>query len=191
MCAVPIFYVTTEGQTRRIAERLALMLHSRDVTSEAIDVRSPRVQRVDWAQVHAIAVGASVHGGRHQQEIEEFIRVNGDQLAASPSVFFSVSLRAASSKASDLDAARDVVETLIKQTGWQPQQTICVAGRLAYRKYGFFMKLVMRYLAKKGGLSTDTRRDHDYTDWRQIARLADELAAHTRHPVDATQRVAS
>ena len=89
------------------------------------------------------------------------------------------------------DAAREVVESLVKQTGWQPQQIVCVAGRLAYRKYGFFMKLVMRHLAKKGGLSTDTSRDHDYTDWTQITRLADELAAHARQPVDSAQRVAS
>ena len=98
MCAVPIFFATTEGQTRRIAQRLAIMLQNRGVASEAIDVRSPRVKSVDWAQVRATAVGASVHGGRHQQEIEQFIRVNRNQLAAAPSLFFSVSLRAASSK---------------------------------------------------------------------------------------------
>jgi menaquinone-dependent protoporphyrinogen oxidase len=191
MCAVPIFFATTEGQTRRIAQRLAVMLNNRGVASEAIDVQSTRVKNVDWAHVRAVAVGASVHAGRHQQEIEQFIRVNRDQLAASPSLFFSVSLRAASSKPADLDAARDVVETLIKQTGWQPQQIVCVAGRLAYRQYGFFMKLVMRHLAKKGGLATDTSRDHDYTDWTQITRLADELAARTHQSVDSAQRVAS
>jgi menaquinone-dependent protoporphyrinogen oxidase len=191
MCAVPIFYATTEGQTRAIAERMATMLHDRGITSEAIDVRSAAMKDVDWARVRAAVVGASVHGGRHQQEIEQFIRVNRNQLAASPSVFISVSLRAASPKPADLDAALHVAESLAKETDWQPRQIVCVAGRLAYRKYGFLMRLVMRHLARKGGLSTDTSRDHEYTDWTQIARLVDDLAMIAHQPTDYAHRVAS
>ena len=61
MCELPVFYATTEGQTRRIAERLAALLHERGLDSRAIDVRSPDARDVDWVAVRAVAVGASVH----------------------------------------------------------------------------------------------------------------------------------
>ena len=36
----------------------------------------------------------------------------------------------------------------------------------------FAMKLISRF----AGHSTDTRRDHEYTDWAQVRRLAAEIA---------------
>jgi menaquinone-dependent protoporphyrinogen IX oxidase len=38
----------------------------------------------------------------------------------------------------------------------------------------------MRRIALKEGASGDTSRDHDYTDWNQVAALADDLAAAIR-----------
>ncbi|HEX7777907.1 MAG TPA: flavodoxin domain-containing protein, partial [Vicinamibacterales bacterium] len=69
MCELPVFYATTDGQTHRIAERLAALLHERGLESRAIDVRSPDAREVDWGAVRGVAVGASVHGGRHQRAI--------------------------------------------------------------------------------------------------------------------------
>ena len=40
MCEVPVFYATTEGQTRRIADYLAMTLCDLGLASAAIDVRT-------------------------------------------------------------------------------------------------------------------------------------------------------
>jgi menaquinone-dependent protoporphyrinogen oxidase len=34
----------------------------------------------------------------------------------------------------------------------------------------------MRIIARRGGATTDTSRDHEYTDWQALDRFADELA---------------
>jgi menaquinone-dependent protoporphyrinogen oxidase len=34
----------------------------------------------------------------------------------------------------------------------------------------------MRFIAKRAGATTDTSRDHEYTDWQALDRFADELA---------------
>ena len=47
-CDVPVFYTTTEGQTRRIAERLAAVLREHGRASRAIAVGSPDASAIDW-----------------------------------------------------------------------------------------------------------------------------------------------
>jgi menaquinone-dependent protoporphyrinogen oxidase len=51
-----------------------------------------------------------------------------------------------------------------------------VAGALLYRQYGVLVRMMMRLIAGRVGASTDTSRDHDYTDWDAVDRYADEVA---------------
>ncbi|HYN06086.1 MAG TPA: flavodoxin domain-containing protein [Vicinamibacterales bacterium] len=197
MCELPVFYATTEGQTRRIAERLSAMLHERGIDSQPIDVTSNDARQVDWRGVRAVAVGASVHAGRHQVAIEDFIRANRDELSARPSAFFSVSMRAASPAPADQHAALQLARTFAAGTSWQPRHMTALAGRLAYTKYGWLTRWFIKRIARRTGLATDTSQDHEYTDWNQVARLAEDLVAElhrgvvTRNPVASQQEKAS
>jgi menaquinone-dependent protoporphyrinogen oxidase len=191
MCEFPVFYATTEGQTRRIAERLSAHIHQHGIDSRAIDVFSAGAQDVDWRGVRGVAVGASVHGGRHQQAIEDFIRGNRDQLALRPSGFFSVSMRAASPMPADRESARQLATSFLAGTGWQPEQVISLAGRLAYTSYGWITRWVIKRIARRGGLATDTTRDHDYTDWTQVRGFAEALAAAVHRAAPRDHRAAS
>ena len=51
-----------------------------------------------------------------------------------------------------------------------------IAGTLAYSKYSWPMKLIMRRIARQAGQETDMRRDYEYTDWAQVDAYADRLA---------------
>jgi hypothetical protein len=51
-----------------------------------------------------------------------------------------------------------------------------VAGALKYTRYGWLKRRVMRYIAGKAGGSTDTSRDHEYTDWEDLRVFAESLA---------------
>jgi menaquinone-dependent protoporphyrinogen oxidase len=176
MCECPVFYATTEGQTRRIAEKLAANLHDHGVESRAIDVTSDEAGDVDWRHVRGVAVGASVHAGHHQQDISAFIHNYRDQLAMRPSLFFSVSMRAASPRPADQTAAEQLAQTFVARTGWQPNRVIAMAGSLAYTKYGWITRFLIKRIAGRAGLATDTRRDHDYTNWNQVRSEAERLA---------------
>ena len=46
-----------------------------------------------------------------------------------------------------------------------------------YTKYNFLVRLVMKYIAKSEGASTDVSRDHVYTDWAALDILADDVTA--------------
>lgn len=49
MTEVPIYYATTDGQTRRIAERISGDLRDRGFDSAALDLGSSETRSPDWA----------------------------------------------------------------------------------------------------------------------------------------------
>ena len=79
---------------------------------------------------------------------------------------------------------------LLTETGWRPGQVTILAGRLAYTKYGWLMRWVMKRIARKAALAIDTSRDHEYTNWDEVGRLADDLAAEF-HRTRQSDRLAS
>lgn len=180
MCEVPIFYATTEGQTRRVAERMAARIRTHGLSAEAIAIIPGLRAAVDWSQVRGVAVGASVHVRGHQREAIAFARHEHVQLSMVPSLFFSVCLAAASKNPGEVDAAQRIAESFATKTGWKPTRVATVAGRLAYTQYNWLIRRVMRRIAIKEGGSADMTRDHEYTDWAQVDRLADELAYEVR-----------
>lgn len=176
MCEVPVFYVTTDGQTGRIAEYLAGILRERGLDSRAIDLGALPPPRIDWKQVRGAIVGASLHAGRHQDVATAFVRVHRDDLNARASAFFSVSLSAASRNAAERIAAERLARGFAREAGWEPQIIACIAGRLAYTRYGWLKRLVMKRVARKEGGPTDTSRDHELTDWPMVKQLANAMA---------------
>jgi menaquinone-dependent protoporphyrinogen oxidase len=175
MCDVPVFYATSEGQTRRIAERIAQRLSADGVNAKAIPIDSKEAEGIDWDHIRGVGVGASLHAGRHQASAVAFARRYKQQLLARPSLFFSVSLAAASKNPREVAEARRIAEGFATMTGWQPQRIACIAGRLAYTQYGWLTRWFMRRIALKEGESGDTGRDYEYTDWNQVVALADDL----------------
>jgi menaquinone-dependent protoporphyrinogen oxidase len=179
MGRVGVFYGTSEGQTRRIAERIAGILREQGFESEALDLSSAK-RVVDWNHIDAVIVGGSIHIGRHQQVVSDFVARELVHLVVRPSAFFSVSLAAASSNASEVDAARALAAKFTQNAGWQPGRVACFAGRLAYTKYGFFKRWMMKQIAAREGAPTDTTRDHEFTDWTAVREFALGVAADTR-----------
>jgi menaquinone-dependent protoporphyrinogen oxidase len=174
---VPVFYVTTEGHTRTIAEHVASTLREQGFDSEARELS--RETRIDWSDVRAVVVGASIHVGRHQRAAVDFARHEARHLNARPSAFFSVSLSAGSRNPAEVEAARGLAQSFVRAAGWAPQRTRCFAGKLAYRQYGFLTRQAMRFIAWREGAPTDTSRDYEFTDWAAVRQFALDFAADT------------
>lgn len=193
MCELPVFYATSEGHTRLIAERLAARLRGLALDSRAIPIVCEETSHFDWSRVQGAVLAASIHAGRHQAEARAFAHLNAASLSAVPSLFVSVSLAAASSDPAEVRAVTDIARRFVADAGWQPTRVAPIAGCLAYTKYNWLVRGVMRRIAKKEGGSTDTTRDHVYTDWTAVDGLADELAraVRQRETEALSQRVAS
>ena len=176
MCDVPVFYATSEGHTRLIAQRLADRLCRHGLASRAIAIVSDESAHFDVRRARGAAIAASVHAGRHQAEARAFARLHAATLSRLPSLFVSVSLAAASTNADEIQTAQRIADRFAADAGWQPTLVASVAGCLAYTRYNWFVRFFMRRIARKEGGSTDTTRDHVYTNWQHLDERADQLA---------------
>jgi menaquinone-dependent protoporphyrinogen oxidase len=174
---VLIVYASTEGQSQKIAEYAGAVATTRGWRAELQDVRSIVANGApDGAD--ALLVAASVHVGRHSELLREFVQNEQALLAAVPTTFLSVSLHAVDEES--LPIARGYLDEFLEETGWQPTFSGTVAGALPYSGYGFFKRMLMKQIARRGGLPADTSRDYEFTDWDEVRRQTENLLEHAR-----------
>ena len=166
MSTVVIAYGTTDGQTARIAACIAELVASQGHVVRCLDIKDMSADPL--AGTDAVVIGASIHVGRHEDYVTDFVRAHRGELEAVPSAFFSVSLAAHG----DPSNAEGYVETFLQDVGWRPTEVAMFAGALLYTRYGFVKRQLMKRIAKDKGLDTDTSRDFDYTDWESVRRFA-------------------
>jgi len=187
MANVLIIYASRNGQTRKIAERIATVLRLRRHGVELLDAgRLPPT--LDLSRVQAVLVGSPIIATGYLRPIVRFVQEYRPALQRVPTLFFSVGL-ALLSKVSDGRAqTMKIVDRFIAQTGWRPGRVELVAGALPYTKYNFLVRFLMRRIARKEGGETDTSRDHEYTDWGAVDRFALEFVERaTRRPAPASE----
>lgn len=171
---VLVIYASTHGHTAKIAGRVAEALREEGVE---VDLRGVGdADGADPGHADGVVVAASVHQGRHQDELIDWVRHHHRALEARPTLFVSVSLTAAEDSDEARAATRECIDVFLDDTGWTPERCEPVAGALQYREYDFFTRTLIRLMMKRGGHPTDTSRDYDYTDWDGVDRLAREFA---------------
>jgi menaquinone-dependent protoporphyrinogen oxidase len=163
MARILIAYASIEGQTARIAARLAERLQAR---GHAAELREAAAGFDAWA-CDGLIIGASVHYGAPPRWLRAALRRERQALAARTGAFFSVCL--------SMNPAYG--EKFLQRAGWRPQQVATFAGALRYSQYGWFKRRLIQGFARVGGHSTDASRDHEYTDWAAVERFADAFAA--------------
>jgi menaquinone-dependent protoporphyrinogen oxidase len=182
-----ICFATREGHTRKIVDRLAGDLRARGVETDMFDVSAP--DAMDWSTYSTACIAASVHVGHHEPEMIAFVRRHRAVLERLSASFISVTLSEAGAEnpkrteAQRAQAAVDVqqmIDVFVKDTGWRPDRVLPVAGALAYSKYNFLVRFVMKRIARKAGAPTDTSRDYEFTDWPALDRFAGELVGSRR-----------
>jgi len=166
---------STKGQTGKIAGHIAQKLRDRNHTVEVVDsTHLPDNFCVEGFD--AAILGAAVRMQKFPQLTIEFAKSNRAFLERVPSAFFSVCMAAASPLPDKRQQAQTWNEIFFNETGWRPRLASSFAGALHYRKYNFLLRFMMKRIARAEGVSTDTSRNHEYTDWEAVSRFADELA---------------
>jgi menaquinone-dependent protoporphyrinogen oxidase len=184
MKPILVAFSTREGQTRKIAQHVADTIRARGDQADLLDLGSGTRIDLDLTAYAAVLLAASVHLGRHERQMVEFVKAHHDQLEKLPTAFLSVSLSEAGVE--DMTAAFDarakaamdvkkVIDDFCHQTGLHPSRVWPVAGALMYSEYGALVRFVMRRIARSQGQSTDTTHDHEYTDWKGLHRFVDAL----------------
>lgn len=177
-----LVFASTHGHVRRVAQVVAERLRAAGVV---VDVRDVDDRPADPGAYDLVVLGGSIHAERHQGPLVAWMREHADALAARRVALFSVSLAAVDPTPGGRAKVQGWVDALLAATGVRPAVTACVAGALPYRDYALPTRWLMRRIARKQGLPTDTSRNHDLTDWSTVERFADEAAALVAVPAPA------
>src|SRR5215208_6193194 len=92
MMRVLIPYGTAEGLTAKISEYVADVIRGHGHEADTVDIKGSDVPEPDGYD--AVIVGASIHMGKHEDYVRDFVRENRNALERLPSAFFSVSMAA-------------------------------------------------------------------------------------------------
>jgi menaquinone-dependent protoporphyrinogen oxidase len=173
-----LVYGTTEGQTRKVAGFVAEQLAQRGHRTEVVNAIDEAAATVDPRGFDAVILAASVHAGHYQSAIVHFVSKNRSAIEARPNAFISVSLAAAGEDEDDAQGLELCVAAFTQQTGWTPRTIHHVAGAFRYTAYDFLKRWAMKYIAHRKGGPTDTSRDHELTDWEDLARFVSGFVEH-------------
>ena len=168
-----VVYQTSEGQTAKIAERIAETLRERGNDVDVRDVEhAPTPDGYD-----GVVVGDSIHAVKHSRPLTRYVGANVDALNAKPSALFQVCLASANPDEEHTAAAHELVVDLTERTGLDPDAVGMFAGALVYTQYGWFKRRVMRAISRREGGDTDMTHDYDYTDWSAVEQFARDVHA--------------
>ena len=173
MSRLLVLYASHYGQTRAIALRIAERLREHGAHVDMFDARfTQQVPPPDGFD--AVILGSRIELGRHAPCIVEYMRTHREALERMPTCFFSVSMAAASGTSIDPNGYLGV---LFDKLGWRPTRTIAFAGALPYRKYNWLTRFILKRISRAAGRTTDTTKNHEFTDWDAVAAFADDAYA--------------
>ena len=173
MASIALLYGTGEGQTAKVAHRIADTLTERGHTLTERDV-SAGTEDLNWNTFDAVVVGASIHTGQHQSSVRELIAERLDYLNDLPTAFFQISLSSATPEGRE--QAASYVDELLENTGWDPDRIGLFGGALQYSRYGFLKRLLIKQIAKRNIPDVETDTDVEFTDWDEVESFSNDFA---------------
>ncbi|MGO9007968.1 MAG: flavodoxin domain-containing protein, partial [Beijerinckiaceae bacterium] len=142
-----LYYATRDGQSRRIAERIAGRLAERGIASlpQDLAVALPAPRRL--AEARLVTIVVAVRYGRHLPEGEQFLAIYRTLRAPPPLVFLSVSLTARK-PGKDTAEGNVYLRKTIARHRLAPALAVAIAGRLDYARCGWLDRQLIRFIMK-------------------------------------------
>lgn len=168
---VLVVFHSVDGQTERIAERIASRLTATGATTRVFPAkRAPEPTGFDM-----VVLGDSIHLGRHSGSLLHYASQHGAALDKTSTALFQVSLTSAMRDHEHRHLAEQYVATFLDEVSLAPQVVGMFPGRLAYTRVNWLKRWSLRAMAWRAGLPTDTSSDHEFTDWDDVDSFAAEV----------------
>jgi menaquinone-dependent protoporphyrinogen oxidase len=171
MKSVLVLYSSEEGQTRKIATRVAELLAKRHIDVHLRDA-SKASAGARLATFDGVLIGASVHYAKHAKPVVDFVEEHRAILRTRLTAFYSVSL-SAGGPTLDRDEARRYLNEFFDETDWRPDQSAIFAGAIRHSRYSLVRTVMVRLSLMKSGVPD--AGDHEYTDWKAVEAFAEDF----------------
>ncbi|PCI32812.1 MAG: menaquinone-dependent protoporphyrinogen IX dehydrogenase [Flavobacteriaceae bacterium] len=166
-----ILYSSTDGQTLKICQRIKEQLESNGLVVDlfAIDEFHNNIN-----QYTLVIIGASIRYGVHHKKIIEFIHASKTILDTVKTVFFSVNLVARKAEKNTPNTNPYVIK-FFKNIDWKPTLVEVFAGKLDYKKYPFFDRIMIQFIMWMTKGPTDTNSEIEYTNWKKVQLFSEKI----------------
>ena len=195
---VALFYATRDGQSQRIAERIASGLAPRGISAVPHDLAVISPASSSLAAARMVVLVAAVRYGAPLPEAEQFLASFRTLREPPQLVLLSVNLTARK-PGKDTVQGNPYLRKSIARHRLTPALALAIAGRLDYSRYGWLDRQLIRFIMLLTGGPTDPKACIDYTPWDLVDDVALQIAAlHERfappkgtplnlNPVDLSQ----
>jgi menaquinone-dependent protoporphyrinogen oxidase len=174
-----VLYASDEGQTAKIAQRMAELLRGHGVAVAVRDCSKPDAG-ARLTSYDGVIIGSAIHFGHHAKPVRSLVKEHRAILASRHTAFFSVSLSAGGPNR-DPGAARRYLEEFTAETGgWRPDQSASFGGAIRHSRYGILRTLLLHLSLRKTG--APETGDHEYTDWNAVAAFVEDFAKRLAAP---------
>ena len=165
MARILILFSSTDGHTIKICDRLKQVIerNAHQVTTASVK----DFHHADLAAFDKIVVGASIRYGKHSKLVFDFINSNLELLDSKSNAFFSVNIVARKPE-KNRPETNPYMRKFLRQIAWRPKELAVFAGKLDYPKYGFFDRLMIRFIMLITKGPTDPATVVEFTDWQQV-----------------------
>ena len=174
MSHVLIVYATTDGQTQKVSECLRQAVLSMGCKARVIEAKDALSDVVPFVG-HAVLIAASVHAGGFQKSIKRWVKTNAASLNGMPTAFFPVCLGILENRPEAQAEVKKIVQDFLTESGWTPTEVHPTAGAVLFTRYNLIKRLIMKRIVAKADGETDTHRDYEYTNWKELGRQTREF----------------
>jgi len=165
MANILIVYSTVDGHTTRICQRLQLVIEQQAHRVKLASVNDE--PDADLPLFDKIVIGASIRYGKHRPQVYDFIERNREVLESKPSAFFSVNV-VARKPGKNRPETNPYMKQFQKKASWRPKELAVFAGRIDYRKHGFWDRQIVRLIMWITKGPTDPNTAVEFTDWKDV-----------------------
>jgi menaquinone-dependent protoporphyrinogen oxidase len=166
MATILVVFESKYGQSEKIAGFIADLASRAGHTSKAVRISATAALAI--ADSDAVVVVAPIYYDRHPAEVTAFLRAHVPALTTRPTAFVAVSGAAGSKDPEERAKAERAARTYVADVGLQPRLVTTAGGAMAYPRYPFFMRLMIRFISARKGGPTDMSRIHEATDWSAL-----------------------
>lgn len=172
MAKALFLYSSREGQTKKIFHYIEEKLIGFDC--DLVDLHN--VGSIDFSPYDKVLIGASIRYGHLNKKLYQFIERHLTQLEKHKVAFFCVNLTARKEEqGKDTPEGSAYIRKFLMKSPWTPELIGVFAGALYYPRYGWFDKMMIKFIMSMTGGETDTTKEVEYTNWEKVTLFAERF----------------
>jgi menaquinone-dependent protoporphyrinogen oxidase len=170
-----VFYATRDGQSRRIAERIAERLAEWEIDTLPKDLGVLQPSQSCLESAGLVVLVAAIRYGKLLPEARDFLAAY-QKLETKPKLVFLVVNLSSRKPGKETPKGSVYIRKAMKQYELAPAFARAIPGRLDYRRYTWRDRQLIRFIMFLTGGPTDPKTSIEYTPWDVVDDIANKIA---------------